>query len=182
MEIEISDRRVECVLSPWVTLVTHNVRFPGSLAEKEFHSFKQVDYVSMLAVTTDARIPLVRQYRPALEQFTLELPSGLLEPGEEPAEAASRELMEETGLVAGPTVMKIGHFVVDSGRLENRLWAFFTNSVSPQQQTGWQPDPQVECFLVSKNELKELILKGQFEHGPHLAVLGQAMAHGCFSF
>ena len=46
------------------------------------------------------KIPIVRQYRPALEGIRWELPAGLVEPGEDPAESCRRELLEETGLTA----------------------------------------------------------------------------------
>lgn len=49
----------------------------------------------------DGKMCLVRQYRVALDRMTLEIPAGKLDPGEDPAECAARELVEETGLVAG---------------------------------------------------------------------------------
>ena len=56
----------------------------------------------MLPVREDGRILLVRQYRNALDRFTLEIPAGGLEgPGEPTKDAAARELTEETGFVAG---------------------------------------------------------------------------------
>ncbi|MEI8288555.1 MAG: NUDIX hydrolase [Verrucomicrobiota bacterium] len=174
--------RTEQVLSPWVTLVTHHVRFAEMPGTHQFHSFKQADYVTMFAVTADGQIPLIRQYRPALERYTLELPSGLLEAGESPAQAAARELLEETGLVPGASIEPLGSMAADSGRLENRIWSFFTADVSFKKNAGWRPDPRLECRLVSRAGLKELVLTGQFDHALHLAVIGQAMLRGLFSF
>ena len=77
----IHDRRSERRLSPWVTLVTHAVRLPGWKSAQDFHSLKQADYVAMFAVTAQGKIPLVRQYRSALERVTLEFPSGLRNAG-----------------------------------------------------------------------------------------------------
>jgi len=54
-----------------------------------------------VCVVRDGKICLVRQYRVALERMTLEIPAGKLDPGEDPAVCAARELTEETGLVAG---------------------------------------------------------------------------------
>jgi len=70
----------------------------------------------------------------------------------------------------------------DSGRLENRLWAFFTPDVGLKKSAGWQPDPQIECLLVTKAELKNMVLTNQLEHALHLAVIGQAVIRGFFSF
>ena len=53
-----------------------------------------------VCVVRDGQICLVRQYRVALERMTLEIPAGKLDPGEDPAVCAERELEEETGLVA----------------------------------------------------------------------------------
>lgn len=173
--------RTEQVLSPWVTLVTHHVRFADAPGIHDFHSFKQADYVTMFAVTADGKIPLIRQYRPALERFTLELPSGTLDAGETPAQAAVRELTEETGLLPGPGVEPLGSMATDSGRLENRIWSFFTAEVKLEKASNWQPDPRLECIFVSKAELKKMALAGEFEHALHLAVIGQAMLRGLFA-
>lgn len=53
-----------------------------------------------VCVVVDGKICLVRQYRVALGRMTLEIPAGKLDPGEDPAACAARELTEETGLVA----------------------------------------------------------------------------------
>lgn len=54
-----------------------------------------------VCVVRDGKLCLVRQYRVALGRMTLEIPAGKLDPGEDPAVCAARELTEETGLVAG---------------------------------------------------------------------------------
>jgi ADP-ribose pyrophosphatase len=178
----IDDRRREKVLSPWVTLVTHSVCLPGWDSPQDFHSFKQADYVAAFAVGADGRIPLVRQYRSALECYTLELPSGLREPGEDPKQTAARELLEETGFVPGREMTLMGSLAADSGRLENHQWAFFAPDAVQPDNSSWKSEPQVERILVSKQELKRLILNGEFCHSPHLAVIMLALAQGRFVF
>lgn len=54
-----------------------------------------------VCVVRDGKICLVRQYRVALGRMTLEIPAGKLDPNEDPAVCAARELTEETGLIAG---------------------------------------------------------------------------------
>src|SRR4051794_22430688 len=122
--LDIIDKK-ERVLSPWVTLVekwTNQNPLP-------FHSLKQPDYVTLLAVTSDGKIPLVRQYRPALEEYTLELPGGLLEADESPRDRVVQELLEETGFRTVSEPVLLGNLAPDTGRLENRLWCFFADGV-----------------------------------------------------
>ena len=56
--------------------------------------------VAVVALTDDGRICLVRQYRTAFDRVTVEIPAGKLDPGEDPLDAAHRELLEETGFTA----------------------------------------------------------------------------------
>ena len=59
------------------------------------------DAVAVLALTAAGEAVLVRQYRHPLRRATLEVPAGALDPGEDPAAGALRELEEETGYRAG---------------------------------------------------------------------------------
>lgn len=53
--------------------------------------------VAIVPVTSNNEVLLVRQWRHPIQQVTLEIPAGCLEPGEEPERTAQRELVEETG-------------------------------------------------------------------------------------
>jgi ADP-ribose pyrophosphatase len=81
---------------------------PGKAKPEIYHSLQQADYVSVFAMTPDGRIPLVRQYRSALEKYTLELPGGLRDGDESPEVCALRELYEETGLKASGAPVALG--------------------------------------------------------------------------
>lgn len=59
------------------------------------------DGVAVLAVLDDGTVPLVRQYRQAVDRILLEVPAGVREPDEAPLETARRELSEETGVEGG---------------------------------------------------------------------------------
>src|SRR5690242_18174962 len=84
----------------------------------------QPDYLVALAVTPEDRVLLVRQFRPAIERFSLELPAGMLEEGESPDQAIARELLEETGYPA-ETVQQIGKSATSAGRISNSTHSFF---------------------------------------------------------
>ena len=82
--------------TPWFQIAGKTMRE----GEEPYYSLRLPDYAAVVAITAEERIVIVRQFRPAVERYTLELPSGLIDPGETPAEAARRELLEETGYEA----------------------------------------------------------------------------------
>ena len=93
---KIRSREVSKV-SPWMSIMAREVEFARDAEPEIYHAVEQADYVSIVAVTPDGRFPLVHQYRPALEDYTWELPCGTVDPGEDAAETCRRELLEETG-------------------------------------------------------------------------------------
>jgi len=170
-------RTERSALSPWVTLVTRLVG-RGGAEPQSYHSLEQADYVSVLAIAPDGRVPLVRQFRPAVQRVTLELPGGLMDAGEAPARVAERELAEEAGLAAFETVA-LGNLIPDTGRLENRFWCFF---VRAREIPDWTPEPEVERVMLTPAALHRSILDGEFDHALHIALVGLALMRGHFSW
>jgi ADP-ribose pyrophosphatase len=70
------------------------------------------DTVAVLALTEDDQVVLVREFRPGPEELILELPGGLIDPGQTPEEAARRELLEETGYEG--KIAHVGSLLVDA--------------------------------------------------------------------
>jgi ADP-ribose pyrophosphatase len=88
------DKRREAFVNLWIRIDEKQVIFPWSAKPEKFYSLHVPDYICVIAQTSDGRIPLVRQYRPAVETFTWEFPSGTREEGETPEKTAFRELIE----------------------------------------------------------------------------------------
>jgi ADP-ribose pyrophosphatase len=164
-------------LSPWVILNEKTYRFDWHVEPQTFHSLRPQDYVNVLAITADGRIPLVRQFRPALNRYTLELPGGLLEAGETPANRAMLELEEETGFRATKEPIALPPLCPDTGRLENALHGFILLDVA-DPPADWQPENEVERLVFSGEQLCRALLSGELDHAPHVSIIGLALLKG----
>lgn len=180
-EMPVVLSRSEAQQSPWVSVVGRTLVLPGRTVAEEFHSLRQADYVSVLAVTRDGRVPLVRQYRPAVEAMTIELPGGLRDRDDSPDATAVRELVEETGLQVSGSPLLLGCLAPDTGRLENKLWGYFATTAA-DEIAGWKSEPGIERLLVGRSELREWILSGKFDHALHIALIGLAVLRGVFDW
>jgi len=85
--------------SPWCAFRVDDVELPDG-AKIEYGVLESGGFAAVVPVTRGGDVVLVRQWRQPLEAFTLELPSGGVDAGEEPELAARRELFEETGYEA----------------------------------------------------------------------------------
>ena len=170
---KICSRRTTKV-SPWMDLIARDVEFSPGAAVQTYHAVGQADYLAIVARTPDGRIPIVRQYRPAMEAFTWELPAGLVDAGETPAQSCARELMEETGLPAR-AVHPLGAAAACTGRLSNRIHSFFVET--GERVAAFAPEPGLSANLVTPAELLRLIKVGEFEQQLHLGALLLAELH-----
>lgn len=163
-------------LSPWVTVTAKHVRLPGRDGVHVYHALRQHDYTTVLALDPDGRVPLVRQYRPAVERETLELPGGLHDGEDTPERTAVVELAEEAGLRVVGALVPLGCFDPDTGRLENRFWGYFAPRT--ERIADWTPEPGVACETIAVDELIAAIDEGRFTMAPHIALIGLARMRG----
>lgn len=172
----ILDRRVDYT-SPWLDVTIKEVELGPPRGREEFWAVRtRSDYAAVLAVTEEGRIPLVRLFRPAVEETVLELPSGAVDPGETAEEAIRRELLEETGCEARE-VVTLGAFYTDTGRMETRQWAFLAPGVRAGAAEP-HDDEGLELLFVRPKELRDLVARGEFRMAAHLGVIAAALLQG----
>jgi ADP-ribose pyrophosphatase len=162
---KILSRRVTSV-SPWVQIIEREVAFAADAEPQLYHAVEQADYIAIVALTPAKKIPIVRQYRPAIEGFTWELPAGMVDEGETPEACCARELKEETGFAAR-AVHALGCYAPCTARLSNRIHSFFVEA----DTQGRASETGIEMRLVSPAELGALILSGDFVLQLHIGAL-----------
>lgn len=159
--------QVGLVTNPWLTLRRKDVSFDGKV--EDYYSLTLPDYVAIVARTPTGKIPLVRQYRPAVEQFTWELPAGTVGPGETPLQCALRELQEEVGLTG--TATSLGSYWPDTGRLENQLHVFAIECRQESAPADFVPEAGLEIGYLTPAELRHMVATNSFNHVQHVAAL-----------
>ena len=161
-----------CFTSPWIDLVAVPC---GNRSNDEHYVVRTKDYVSIVALLSDDRVILVRQFRPAVGVETIEIPAGHVEPGQTPEEAARQELLEETGYKAG-VVELLGTLHPDTGRLGNRHWCFLATDL---ERAGEPASDEVATPLIATlAELRDMTLDGRFNHAQSVAAVHLAAAAG----
>ncbi len=141
-----------------------------------YYSLALGDYSTVIPVTAEGKIVLVRQFRAAVERRTLEFPSGMVERGEKPERAIKRELLEETGYQARRLEF-IGVLATDMGRMSNRLWCYFAPDVKLSTRSKG-PEAGIRVETVTRSAFWRAVRDGRFDHSLNLSVLALAVARG----
>jgi ADP-ribose pyrophosphatase len=129
--------------------------------------------VVMVPVDSDGGIWFVRQYRHAAGRELLELPAGSLDPGEEPAAAAGRELREEIGRRAD-RLTRIGAFFLAPGYDTEYMSVYLAENLHPDPLPG----DADEVLAVEKHSLggvTAMLAAAEFEDVKTIAALSLAM-------
>lgn len=148
-------RRDEVVEPSGVAATREMITHPGS--------------VVVLPVLADGRVILIRQYRHAARQFLWELVAGRIDKGENPRQAAARELIEETGYRAKRFRVFLDFFP-SPGFLEERMFILLANGLK-EGQAAPEDDEEIEVHAYGRKQLEQMIQKRIIRDGKTIAGL-----------
>jgi 8-oxo-dGTP pyrophosphatase MutT (NUDIX family) len=136
---------------------------PRTGSKHNFYVIESRDWINVIPLTDDHQVVMIRQYRHGSREVTLEIPGGLVDPGEPPEKAAARELLEETGYRAKKW-LKIGVVNPNPALFNNRCHTFLARNIN--RVTNPMPDQteDIEVVLVPLTKIPRLILKGEIDH------------------
>ena len=126
----------------WLSLRADTCQLPNGHTIAPYYILEYPTWVTVVALTTDRQVVMVRQYRHGIRQTVVELPSGTVEATDvSPLAAVQRELLEETGYA--------GRQVTETGRL----------SPNAANHANW-----TYCFLATGAELVAAPMADDTEH------------------
>ena len=162
--------------SPWVTLGMAQVELPTGL--RLDHHVIRVPQPSVGTVVLDAdrQVLLIWRHRFITDRWGWEIPAGQVEPGESTAQAAAREVIEETGCEPGPLVRLCSYHPTD-GLSDQRFEIFWTDKVI-RITTRPEQAEVARIAWVEVRKLPDLIAAGEVQSGLSLTGLLMAMALG----
>lgn len=150
-------------------LLKERLEIPSKKYEDDFYYINSVDWVNIIAITTDSEVVMVEQYRVGADQVTLELPGGILDHKDEKAsDAAERELLEETGY-GGGTIVDLGSIHPNPALINNLSHAYLAQGVRKLKEPELDPAEQIRTQLVPLARIPQYIREGKISHSLHVA-------------
>lgn len=131
--------------------------------EATFSVVKAPDWINVIALTPENNIVLVEQYRYGIEEPTLELPGGMVDPGEHPEATSIRELKEETGY-AGSEVINLGKVSSNPAMLSNYTHTYLIKNCEKVGDQELDGNERIKVQVMPWADFLDLVRHGAVHH------------------
>lgn len=160
---------------PWLTARVDRVQLPDGRINPEHYVLEYPDWVNVTAITAEGKFVFVRQYRHAFDGVFDELCAGVSEKGEQPIEAARRELLEETGYAGGDwtLTMTIGQ---NPSTCNNLTYCFLAQGVEKVGSQHLDASEDIEVVLKSEREVYDMLVADEMKQALMAAPLWRYFA------
>ena len=163
-------------LGRFLRVETHEIELPDKTVIPDWPWIITPDYVNVVAVTAEGEYLCFCQTKYAIEGTSLAPVGGYIDPGEEPAQAARRELLEETGF-AGGEWLGLGAYRVDSNRGAGTAHLYLARGVRRVAEPDNDDLEEQELVRLRRAEMEAALDEGRFRILPWAMAVALALRH-----
>jgi ADP-ribose pyrophosphatase len=171
---ETIDRRLLVDRSPYATIYDEDLRLPDGSVITNFVRVELPDFIVVFSMLEDGRVPMVRQYRQAIRGYSLELPAGQVENGEDTLAAAQRELREEAGIEAVHWEF-LGKFVMDANRQCGWCYVYLATDARIAHAADPGDLGEMTLHLIALDQVRAMWQNGELVNAPTALTIGLAL-------
>lgn len=159
---------------PWATLRTDRCLMPDGRIVSSYYVLEYPDWANAVALTEDNKIIMVRQYRHAAGVVSLEIPGGVIEPGELPEVGMKRELLEETGYQFDE-LEPLCKLRANPSTGNNITHCYLASGGKKVQGQHLDEQEQIEVEEYTIEEVKQLLADNKITQALHVSTLFYAL-------
>lgn len=152
--------------APWLNVRKDVCELPDGRKHSDYYILEYPDWATAFALTEDNQVVMVRQYRHGLGVISTELPGGVIDTGETPQEAISRELREETGY-AFDTIEELGKVSPNPATSTNYMHMFLARGGKKVTEQKLDATEDVEVLVYSIEDFKQLLRENRIIQSLH---------------
>lgn len=144
---------------------------PSQQVEGEFALLRSRDWVNIIPITERDTVVMIRQFRHGTGGITLEVPGGIVEPGEEPVLAAMRECTEETGFSGEGVAELLGINEPNPAFQDNRCFSYVWRGCKRVAVQSLDEHEDIEVVEIPLGDVRSLVRNGTIRHSLVLTAL-----------
>lgn len=140
--------------------------------EGEFYVLQAPPWVNVIPITRNGEVVLVEQYRYGIEQPTLEIPGGIVDPGELPHETAARELLEETGY-RSDSWSNLGKVSANPAMMNNFSHVYLAKGCRYEKAQNPDQHERINVHLMKMDAFLDYVADGTIHHSIVVAAVAK---------
>ncbi len=160
--------------TPWMDVRRDECELPDGSVIDDYFVVERAEVAGIVAITEDGQVVLNRQYKHGIGEVVLEVPAGMVDEGEEPIDAARRELEEETGYLA-EELIHVHTLIASPSNANNRFHIFLAPNVKPGGKKDGHPREEIVNCLIPAGDIWQRVIGGDLTVMWSVAALSLAL-------